>query len=257
MRKLHAIVSIAGIALITLPACGGDNGNTSGLDKTIEKYGAKSASSGDGCLAGYAEKLTDLLTATEAAGLAGKDAAATETQYNKATKSTAYHECIYKWEGNGRLMKNVAVKVTQDDIISVGCIETMTEAAFKDRYSEKTEEQIAEMNAVVDKQMDKALEGNSTPEANTAAEKLKKAGISKSTAKNTTKSMTGSFGKILKAYRPVDGVGDAAAWNEVSEKLHVLKDGVKVEIGVNLSDDTEVNKAKAIEITRMVLGKCE
>ena len=68
--------------------------------------------------------------------------------------------------------------------------------------------------------------------------------------------MTGSFGKILKAYRPVDGIGELAAWNEVSQKLIVLKDGIKFELGVNLSDDTNENKAIALELAKVVLKKC-
>jgi len=62
---------------------------------------------------------------------------------------------------------------------------------------------------------------------------------------------------VSKGYRTVEGLGDAAVWNVVTNELYVLQNGVKFEIRTDIANDTEKNKSVAVKLAEIVLNKCK
>lgn len=214
------------------------------------------------CLMAYADKYDELFTLDDAVKITGFAKADAETEYSKIMKNTTYHDISYKWESKRVKMINVAnmdVEVSVKNEIKVSGIEAKTLAAFQRDFSLKTDAEIAEMNKNMNKAMDEAFEGKSESEAaNKAMAKVKEIGQSKENVKAITGNMQdNAFSKVLKAYQSVDNLADAASWNTFEQRLYVLKNGVKFQINSDLSEDTNFNKAKAIEAAKLILAKCE
>lgn len=248
------IAHMATLLLTTILAisCGNSHSQSGNTSAT-----SVSTTSANNCLLTYADKLDQLLTAADAVAITGKPEAAMETKYSKVLKNTEYHEIFYKWPAEGRTKLYNGIKVPQGDMVVLGSMKKMTEEEFTAQHTARTQEEIQHTQETMNSEMDKALEGQSSSDkANKAAKKLNDMGVEKSTTKAVTATIGGVFAKIAAAYVPVSGVGDAATWNSESERLYVLTGGVKFELGVNISDDTTINKEATITLAKKLLSKC-
>ncbi|MNL64035.1 hypothetical protein D3C87_1882110 [compost metagenome] len=80
--------------------------------------------------------------------------------------------------------------------------------------------------------------------------------VEKSTQKSVAGKMSGAFAKIGAAYQDIDGLGDAASWNTVENRIYVLEGGVLISLTVDLSAEESFNKQKAIELVKALLLRC-
>jgi hypothetical protein len=134
----------------------------------------------------------------------------------------------------------------------------MTLESFNKDFGVKTEAEIKEVLNRLDNAFDKALDQKSeSKEANEAGKKVTETGVSKEEAKAVQNKISeGPIAKTLRGYQIVNGLGDAASWNTFDQKLNVLKDGVRFYLEVDINDDTNVNKVKAIKVAKLILAKC-
>jgi hypothetical protein len=133
-------------------------------------------------------------------------------------------------------------------------IKPMSPTTFNQSYREVTDEQMQAANDA----LDEIAEGNSgDANADKAMKKAKEQNISKDQIKKTGGTLTGAFKEVSKGYRTVEGLGDAAVWNLVTNDLYVLQNGVKFEIRTDVSNDTEHNKTVAVKLAQIVLSKCK
>lgn len=238
---------------LSVVSCGSNNN----ADATSDTVVANASPAAGSCLLDYADKLDQLLTTTEAANYASKPVNESEVQYNKIMKNTAYHDCQYKWKPSGRITIINGLEIPQSDIISIGCIAPMDMQVFQRDYTVKTKTQTDAMEQQMDEQMDKALDKKSgNDNVDEAVDKLEEKGVSKKTTKTVTGAIGSAFAQVMQAYTPVDGLADAASWNTHTNTLYVLGGGAKFEVGVNVNDDTNVNKELAIRIAKDMLAKC-
>jgi hypothetical protein len=57
-------------------------------------------------------------------------------------------------------------------------------------------------------------------------------------------------------YMPVDGIGDAAAWDVMESALVILVSRAKFRVIVDISDDPAVNLDLAKRLARRIFRKC-
>jgi hypothetical protein len=62
--------------------------------------------------------------------------------------------------------------------------------------------------------------------------------------------------QVARAYRDVEGLGDAASFNSVESTLYVLDRGVKFALNVNLQDDAAANQEAAIGLAKDIMATC-
>ncbi|MBK0382585.1 hypothetical protein I5M32_06380 [Pedobacter sp. SD-b] len=215
----------------------------------------------NGCLLQYATKYEELLSVDKAAAITGLATADAKTDYNKLMDDPTFQSLTYKWKGDRKKkieINRMVVNVPSPNYIKISGMKPFTIELFRRDYTKKTEKEIAQISIKLDKAFDKALDQKSeSKEANKAAKNIERTGTSKAKAKTVVENMKQSgLMKILGAYEPVNGLGDAASWNTLEKRLYVLKDGVCFYIETDLSDKPDINKEKAIEAARAVLAKC-
>ena len=215
------------------------------------------ARGGNTCLLGYADNLDQLLTVELASEISGMPAEKSEKKYFDKMKNTAYHNVEYNWKnGRTRNMKELGMDMVLPvkDLVKLDGIKPRSMKDFKNAHKAPTDEQLSHLDAKVDEALDKKS-GNE--EINEKVEKLDKMNVDKSTQKSVAKTMTGAIAKITRAYSDVTGIGDAASWNSFENRLYVLDKGVELSITVDLGDDANVNKEKAINLANRLLKKCK
>lgn len=247
MKNLVLVFSVC-----TFISCGSVSNDSGNESEPV----VKSSFSGD-CLAGYAEKLDELLTSDIVQEVVEEPQAEVEKEYNKIMKNPNYHSVSYTWKSDRMKNMNVAgftMDIPENNQVELQGIRKMKREHFDMSRKKITDEQMKTMNS----EIDKAMEGKSGNEkVNERLKKLDEMGIDKETQKQMTGAMTGVFAQIAKAYSPVDGIGEAASWNSVEKCLYVFNDGVEMALTVNIAADESVNKDKAVVLMRKLMERCQ
>lgn len=207
------------------------------------------------CLLAYSDKYDALLSDSDVIAATGFTGKKPETKYNKVLSNTEYHEFLYKFN-NGRKGKvlGYSKEMELQDVVAVRSIKSMSVSTFNQSYKAVTDEEEQQANNAINDIVD-GKSGNA--DAEKAMQKAKEQNISNDQIKKTGGAITGSIKQISKGYRKVEGLGDAAVWNVVSNELIVLQNGVKFEIRTDVSNDNQTNKTVAIKLAELILNKCK
>lgn len=259
MKLSTAIVSLFFIALSML-SCGGASGDEGQQAMAYNKKANSTAPDAKGentCLLGFADKLDKLLTMELAAKAAQLPASEAKVKYFTAMKNTANHNIKYIWKSDRtRNMEDFGMtgKAPANNNIELHGIGEKSLAEFKRTRKPPTEEQLKQMDKAIDNAFDKKSGNQKIDEKVDQLDEMK---VDKSTQKSVAGQMGGVFAKIGAAYRDIEGLGDAASWNTVENRLYVLDKGVEISLTVELSSDESANKEKAIALVKELLTKCD
>lgn len=260
MKSIKLSAAAAVLSLI-LFSCGNSdnkkqNGNDINLDAVINSKSNDPNAKGDNkCLLDYQSKYDALLSEEDVLAATGFSKDVMETKYNKVLKNPENHEFVYIFE-NGRMGKIPGIKseMAVPDLVAIRSIKPMSLTTFNQSYQAATDEQVQAANDA----LKDIADGNSgDADADEAMKKAKEQNISKDEIKKTGGALTDVFKEVSKGYRAVEGLGDAACWNIVTNELYVLQNGVKFEIRTDISNDTEKNKSVAVKLAEIVLNKCK
>lgn len=260
--KLNYVLIIGFLMIIS---CSDKNNSTSNpgeidLESAIENAESRrkadpNASGGNKCLLDFQSKYDQLLSEQDILTATGFSKDLMEIKYQKVLKNPEYHEVVYNFD-NKRNAYIPALKMNADvpDVISVRSIKPMSLTQFENSYKAISEEEMQVARDMVDD----VTEGNSgEADAEAAMQKAKEQNISNEQIKETSNVMMDAFKKVSEGYRVVDGLGDAARWNIVTNELTVLQNGVQFQIMSDLSNDLEKNKSVAIDLAKKILDKCK
>ena len=258
MKTLQS--TTAAILCVTLFSCGNNesnkqSGNDISIDAVINSKSNNPDAKGDNkCLLEYQGKYDALLSEADVLNATGFSKSAMKTKYNNRVKNPEYHEFVYEFK-NRRKGKVLGFdrEMELPDIVVVRSIAPMSLTTFSQRYKAVTDEQMQMANDA----LKDVTEGNSGDEdADKALRQAEKQGVDKEQIRKTGGALTDAFKEVSKGYKSVEGVGDAACWNVVTNELYVLQNGVKFEIRTDISNDSEANKSVAIKLAEIVLNKC-
>lgn len=213
------------------------------------------ASGGNKCLIGYQTNYDQLLTENEVLSATGFSKDVMETKYQKVLKNPEYHEFLFKFK-NKRVayISAIDMKAEIQDAISIRSIKPMSLTQFENSYKAITEEEMQVARDMVDD----VTEGKSgDADAEAAMQKAKDQNVSNEQIKETSNVMMDAFKEVSEGYRVVDGLGDAARWNIVTNELTVLQNGVQFQVMSDINNDIEKNKSVAIELAKKILDKCK
>lgn len=230
----------------------------SNLKDELEKVAGSgdTKAGGNSCLLSYVEKLDQLLTADLAGEASGYKSEEAKVDYSKVLKNPSTHQVRYAWKGDRKKTMNIAGmdrQIPVDDEVILFGIKAVSREDFKRNRRNATDEEVAAMNA----QIEKALSGKSDNEAvNKQLEKLEKMGVDKKSVASTGSAIGGLAARVAQSYSEVAGLGDAAAWNSYEQKLYVLQDGVEFSVSVNIGDEN-TNQEKSIGLARKILQICK
>lgn len=259
MKSIQITATVA--LCLTLFSCGNnDNKSQSGDDVDIEavinsKSKDPNAKGDNKCLLDYQSKYNALLSETDILTATGFSKDKMETKYNKVLTNAEHHEFVYKFK-NGRMgkVRGFNREMEMPDVVSIRSIKPMSLITFNQSYQAITDEQMKAANDA----LDEIAEGNSgDADADKAMKKAKEQNISKDQIKKTGGILTDAFKEVSKGYRTIEGLGDAATWNVVTNELIVLQNGVKFEIATDISNNNEKNKSVAIKLAEIILNKCK
>jgi len=191
------------------------------------------------CLIGYQTRYDALLPLDLAARTAGRPAGEAEVEYSKVTKNPEYQSVRYAWKsGRTRTISlgGMNISAPQDDAVELSGMKASSLEAFRQSHRAPTDSDQQQLNAEVDRSKEEAL---ATDEG-------------KALAKN----IGGILMQVARAYRDVDGVGDAASFNTEESTLYVLDRGVQFSLLVSLSDDADANQAAAVSLAKTLMATC-
>lgn len=260
MKTIYSITA-AVIVSFSLYSCGNggekkQNGNDINIEAVINSKSTDPNAKGDNkCLLDYQQKYDALLSESDVIAATGFSGKTPETKYNKALKNPEYHGFKYKFK-NGRKgkVKGLDMQMELPDVVEIRSIKPMSLNAFNQNYRAISDE---EMNVAKDV-LDEVADGKSgDAEADAALKKAKEQNISKEQIKKTGGGVMDAMKEVSKGYRTVEGLGDAARWNVVSNELYVLQNGVQFVILSEVSNDNEKNKPVAITLAKIILDKCK
>lgn len=260
--KLNYVLIIGFLMIIS---CSDKNNSTSNpgeidLESAIENAESRrkadpNASGGNKCLLDFQSKYDQLLSEQDILTATGFSKDLMEIKYQKVLKNPEYHEMVYNFK-NKRVsyIPQIKMKAEIKDAISVRSIKPMSLTQFENSYKAISEEEMQVARDMVDD----VTEGNSgEADAEAAMQKAKEQNISNEQIKETSNVMMDAFKKVSEGYRVVDGLGDAARWNIVTNELTVLQNGVQFQIMSDVSNDLEKNKSVAIDLAKKILDKCK
>jgi hypothetical protein len=191
----------------------------------------------------YAGKLDQLLTLEMAAQVSGFDASkAIKEHENKAGKAFGNEakpprECNYLW-GNGRTRSvsmgasNVQAKIK--DKVGINWVSNTTLERFKRNYPVLSAEQKVEAAKKLDEEHQKTNGSSSSA----ADKEISEVGNDMITSLETEE---------------VRGTGEAAVWYPNSNELKVFYKGLTFAVIVDVSDNKETNKTKALELANKII----
>lgn len=213
------------------------------------------ASGGNTCLLAYQEKYDQLIEEADVLLVTGFSREVMTAKSNVVLKNPAHHSFEYRFK-NGRIGKVIGLDLETElpDKVIVSSITPMSLKSFKDSYRVITEDEIAKAKDALD---DIADGKSNNPDAQAAVQKAKEHNVSSESLKKVGGGIMNVMKEVSKANTDVSGLGDAAVWNTVTNDLYLLQNGVKVEITANVSNDTERNRAVAIELAEKILAKCD
>lgn len=246
---------IAGLCMMA--SCGGGSKKSDLTSATEQRTLDPEAKGGNTCLLGYMEKLDALLTDPIVSEFTGVSVATMKKDYYKVMKNPEWHSLQFSWESDRKQkvkVANMTIEVPDKNVIELHGIKPMSKKYFLMSYRVPTEEQLKH----VDKAMDDAFSKKTdNKEINEAVDNLDKMGIDQKTQKSIGNEISGITKQVAQAYSEVRGMGDAASWNSFENRLYVLDNGVALAVTVKLSDDTNDNKARALELAKKLLSACD
>lgn len=252
--KTTIFLITASIISLSFFSCGNNKKNKDlNLDSIINSTSKDPNSKGENkCLLDFQSKYDALLSEEDILTATGFSKNKMETKYNKVLKNPENHEFVFQFN-NGRIGKLLGIKKEMEvpDLIAIRSIKPMSLTTFKQSYQAATDEQIQAANDAVN-DMAKGNTGNSDIDKT-----VNNQNVHKDQVKKTGGELTGTLNDISKGNKQVDGLGDAAVWNEVTYELYVLQNGVKFDIRVDISNDKEKNKSVAIQLAQIILNKCK
>ena len=246
------------VFLTLLSGCGSKQSEN--YETTVESMGKhtdpdQDAAGGNTCLLAYQDKYDQLLGEADVLGATGFSRDLMETKYNKVMKNPSHHSFEYKFANKriGRVL-GLDSDIELKDIVTVASIKPMSLKQFKDSYRVVTDQ---EMQAARQALNDVADGKSQDPDAKAAMEKAREHNVSGESVKKVGGGILSVIGEVSKANTEVTGLGDAAVWNTISDDLYVLQNGVKFEVKASVDNDKERNKATAIALAKIILGKCK
>lgn len=194
------------------------------------------------CYAAYAGKVDKLLTLEDVRAEYPSLPAETEHQY--LTSLPVYLQASeYLWPGDRTDTVSVGGRtyaVAKSNRIGIGGLEIYTDevkdpkAKFQNTYRTPTEEEKAEYQ----KRLQEKMEEEGRSESQRKAEYM----------------ATTLFDHVK--FMPVEGIGDAAAWDIKESALVILVARAKFKVIADISDDPAVNIDLAKRLARRVFRKC-
>jgi hypothetical protein len=189
----------------------------------------------------YDGKLDQLLSLEIAAEITGFDPKKAQKIHENNThkafggEAKPPRECRYYWSNGRTKALKIGDNVLEgpyEDFVEITRISNTTIERFKRNYPSLTPAQ----RQAAQEELGKASQNNSERnEASDALDKTASDMISKHEAEQ------------------IQHVGDAAVWFPQSNELRVFFNGLTFSVRVDISDDNLTNKAKAIELTNIII----
>lgn len=260
MNPLKISAITAAVCLILLSCANSGNSKEVGNDINIKavinsQFTDPNVKGDNKCLLDYQQKYDALLTESDVIAATGFSAKTIETKYNKALKNPEHHGFKYKFK-NGRKgkVKGLDMEMELPDVVEIKTIKSMSLSTFKQNYSAVADEEIKAAKDVLDKVVD-GKSGDANAEA--ALKNARAHDVSKEQIKEIGGGIMDVMKEVSRGYRTVNGLGDAARWNVVSNELYVLQNGVQFVIFSEVGKDHEKNKSIAIQLAEIILDKCK
>lgn len=257
--KAKKIIAILWISMAVY-SCGDKNntkqgGNEINIDEVVNSTSKDPNAKGENkCLLDYQSKYDALISAEDVLKVTGFSKAVMKTKLNKILKDPGTHEFLFEFDNKRKqYIKQLGRKLEKEDIIAIRNIKPMSLTNFEQSYRALTdaEEQKAK------EAMKDITEGNSDDPNADKAMKQAQQNMSKEDVNKVGGAIIDELKNVSQAYVKVDGLGDAAVWNTQTQELVVLQKGVQFEIMANINDNTETNKAAAVQLAKIVLDKCK
>lgn len=257
--KAKKIIAILWIS-IAVYSCGDKNNtkqnrNEINIDEVLNSASKDPNAKGENkCLLDYQRNYDALISAEDVLKVTGFSKAVMKTKYNKVLSDPGTHEFLYQFDNKRKqYIKQLGRELEKDDVIAIRNIKPMSLTNFEQSYRALTdaEEQKAK------EAMKDITEGNSGDPNADKAMKQAQQNMSKEDVNKVGGAIIDELKNVSQAYVKVDGLGDAAVWNTQTQELVVLQKGVQFEIMANINDNTETNKAAAVQLAKIVLDKCK
>ena len=177
-------------------------------------------------------------------------------------KTSFVNKLEYTDEDNPRgtkkveLMKGLIQDFPVENVIGISYIRTTDLPTFKNFYRNATDEDLAKMEKAMNspetkkKQQEMLDKQNLSPEMRKVVEESLNAGKDKDIAR-------GLSAGAKERFEEASGVGEYCIWNKQEQMLLVYTSNVQIGVSVNTSDDKASNKAKATELAKKILAKCQ
>lgn len=247
MKQL--ITSVIIFSLL-LAACSSDSSTESNdvvqTESVSENDSSPTVSQTDSCLADYQAEPWSLFSLEQIAEFVGLPATDGKMDQPMQTKNLAIRAAGYKWDTGRTMTTEITgdMQIPVSDTVTIGRFEVLVPERingtfvehFRNQYQTPDEQQQAEFEAAVAKQLENESE---------LAQSFGK-GIS-----NISKNIN---------YQTIADIGSAAVWQTNLKSpdglLHVLHNNLTFVVVTNLSDDRNYNLAVAKKIALAILEKC-
>ena len=239
----YAFTFLAGALLAFGTGCSSSNQSTPDTPAEAIERAADTAStstaSTTSCLKAFETKYDELLPLTRAAAALGAPEAEIKSEYSRVMKNPAYQSVQYSVPSDRTRTMTVLgreIEAPVSNMIELGGMRAITLEEFKRTYRAATDADKAELDAAIDRSKEEAVKTDE--------------------GKALAKGIGGIMMQVARAYRDVEGVGDAASFNTVESKLYVLDRGTMFAVTADLSADADANQRTAIEIAREIMARC-
>lgn len=182
-----------------------------------------------GELAAKAGALHEIVPVEEVAAVAGTDAGKIGMHYENYSPNPATHTLQYHWLSGKTLSLPGGHSIDEYHSLGIAFVKPMNTEEFKAQYSS---------NADLQKKVDE-LGADSTLGADEAIAEAR---------------YISEYAKVRKL-EEVPRVGEMAFWETPVQALHVFANGVAFTVTVNLGEDEKENRAKAVEMVKVILNR--
>ncbi len=235
---------LAFISSIVFISCGDATSNdnkeeSQDKNKAENSDAEKVTTSESSCLFNYADKFDEIFTIEMISEIIGYNKDDAKSKYSKSTKNVTYHSYTHSWKGSRMQTMEVGttkVDVPMNDYVSLSGMSKISAEDFDFQYKNLSDEEKAEINKVLE---EKVAEKELTEEQNSAAS-------------DVSNSIIGSI-----FYEDVENVGTKSLWNPNHNELIVFHVDMLFKVSVNISNDNNTNKEKAVVIAQALLDLCK
>lgn len=235
MKTYFYTFTIAG--LLTFSCNSSENAQQNEVAKSSENHNTE-----EGCLYDYAENLEELLLLDLVTEITGFSKEKVKLDYNKPGKNITYHSFAYSWEGSRKQimdMKVTQVEVPKNDVVSISGLTKIDEKKFNFQYRNLTPDEKNKAKMHLEEQLkNQADKNNLTEEQRKMAQSMAQSGIDN-----------------IK-FEEINNVGGKALWEIKRNVLTVFYIDAMFHLLVDVSDDNEENKQKAVAIAQKIISSC-